>query len=126
MVKYKRREVLKMASEKRTLGEYLKERRTEKDLSLRRVSELSGISHTEIKRIEDGLRRQPSPQILRSLAKALDAPYEELMELAGYIDDMQEESTGVAPAGIAGAEDLSPEELDRVNQFIAFLKTQRK
>lgn len=116
-----------MASKNLSLGEYLKALRQKKDLSLRSVSDLSGVSHTEIKRIEDGLRKQPSPQVLRSLAKALDATYEELMELAGYIDDdVDEDQAGVAPAGITGAEDLSPEELEQVNKFIAFIKTQRK
>ena len=50
------------------LGTYIKEKRTEKGLSIRRLAELSDISHTEAKRIEDGLRKQTSPQVLRSIA----------------------------------------------------------
>ena len=34
------------------------------------------------------MRKQPSPQVLRFLAKALDTPYEELMAAAGYIDEL--------------------------------------
>lgn len=48
------------------LGTYIKEKRTEKGLSIRRLAELAAISHTEVKRIEDGLRKQTSPQVLRS------------------------------------------------------------
>ena len=37
------------------LGTYIKEERTKKGLSIRRLAELADISHTEVKRIEDGL-----------------------------------------------------------------------
>ena len=67
---------------KRSLGEFVEYLRKEKGLSMRQVAELAKISHTEVKRIEDGVRKQPSPQVLRFLAKALDTPYEELMEHA--------------------------------------------
>ena len=33
------------------LGTYIKEKRTEKGLSIRRLAELAAISHTEVKRI---------------------------------------------------------------------------
>ena len=49
------------------------------------------------------------------------------MEQAGYIDETpekKEESTAVA--GITGVEDLSEDELAQVNQYIAFIKSQRK
>ena len=59
----------------------------EKGLSIRKVAESADISPTEVKRIEDGVRKQPSPQVLRSLAAALNTPYEDLMEAAGYIDE---------------------------------------
>ncbi|MGI5871857.1 MAG: helix-turn-helix domain-containing protein [Bacillota bacterium] len=112
---------------KMSFGEFIEHLRKEKGLSMRQVAELAKISHTEVKRIEDGVRKQPSPQVLRLLAKALDTPYEELMEQAGYIDETpekKEESTAVA--GITGVEDLSEDELAQVNQYIAFIKSQRK
>ena len=108
------------------LGDYVKMIRTGKEFSMRKLSEMSGISHTEIKRIEDGTRKQPSPQVLRAIASALNTPYEDLMAAAGYIDEQPEEDHEVTvPAGITGAEDLTEDELAQVNQFIAFLKTQR-
>lgn len=109
------------------LGTYIKEKRTEKKLSIRRLAELADISHTEVKRIEDGLRKQTSPQVLRSIASALGVPYEELMTAAGYIDEPATESSGgTVAAGIKDTEDLSQNEIDQVNQYIAFLKSQRK
>lgn len=109
------------------LGTYIKVKRTEKGLSIRRLAELADISHTEVKRIEDGLRKQTSPLVLRSIASALCVPYEDLMAAAGYIDDSATESDGgTVAAGIKDTEDLSQEEIDQVNQYIAFLKSQRK
>lgn len=107
------------------LGIFIKNKRTEKRLSIRRLAELANISHTEVKRIEDGLRKQTSPQVLRSIASALCVPYEDLLAAAGYIDEPIEE-IGTAVAGIKDAEDLSQEEVEQVNRFIAFLKSQRK
>lgn len=109
------------------LGTYIKEKRIEKGLSIRRLAEFADISHTEVKRIENGLRKQTSPQVLRSIASALSVPYEDLMAAAGYIDEpVTETKSGTVTAGIKDAEDLSQEEIDQVNQYIAFLKSQRK
>ena len=108
-----------------TLGEYIKEKRTAQKLSIRKLSEFADISHTEIKRIEDGVRKQTSPQVLRSLATALNVPYEELMAAAGYIDAPHAKEESFAPAGINGAEDLTEEEIKEVNSFIEYLKNKR-
>ena len=108
------------------LGDYIKRIRTEKGMSIRKVSELADISHTEVKRIEDGVRKQPSPQVLRSLAAALNTSYRDLMSAAGYIDEVSEHNDVISTAGVSGAEDLTPEELEQVNNYIAFLKSQRK
>ncbi|MFQ7244156.1 MAG: helix-turn-helix domain-containing protein [[Eubacterium] siraeum] len=107
------------------LGDHIKRIRTEKGLSIRNVAESANISHTEVKRIEDGIRKQPSPQVLRSLAVALNVPYEELMETAGYIDGVTDVG-GTVASGISGAEDLSQEELAQVNEYIKLLKSKRK
>lgn len=110
------------------LGLYIKEKRKEKGLSIRRLAELSDISHTEVKRIEDGLRKQTSPLVLRSIATALGVQYEELMAAAGYIDEPASVETEgfTTVAGIKDAEDLSEEEIEQVNQYIEFLKSKRK
>ena len=110
------------------LGAFIKEKRLEKGLSIRKLAELADISHTEVKRIEDGLRKQTSPQVIRSIATALNVPYEELMAAAGYIDETPEpkDSGNTVTSGIQDADDLSPDEIDQVNQYIAFLKSRRK
>lgn len=66
------------------LGDYIKNRRVELKLSRVQLAERADISHTEIHRIENGVRQQPSYQILCRLADALEVPKDELLSVAGY------------------------------------------
>jgi transcriptional regulator with XRE-family HTH domain len=70
----------------RELGEYVREQRRVGQLSLRRLSELSGISNPYLSQIERGLRR-PSAGILQQLARALHISAETLYVRAGMLDD---------------------------------------
>ena len=106
------------------LASYIKEKRAERGFSLRKLADLSDVSHTEIKRIEDGLRKQPSPAVLRTIAVALGVSYEEVMEIAGYVLPARAKNT--QSSKIRGSEDLSSVEIAKVEEYIAFLKTQRK
>lgn len=69
------------------IGKYIEERRKIKALSIRQLAEKSGISHTEVWRLETGERKKPSPDVLKSLAPHLGISYEDLMKKAGYIDE---------------------------------------
>ena len=69
------------------LGKFLRKRRKAKGLSMREVAEQSGISHTEVYRIESGRRAYPSIRVLTALGKTLDVPNEEVLRLAGYKED---------------------------------------
>ena len=55
-------------------------------LSLRRMSELAGISNPYLSQIERGLRK-PSAEILQKIAKALRISAETLYVRAGILDD---------------------------------------
>jgi transcriptional regulator with XRE-family HTH domain len=105
------------------LGTFIREKRGLRDFSIRRLAELADVSHTEIKRIEDGVRKQPSPQVLRSIAAALNVPYEEIMAAAGYIDI---QPNVIVAAQATETEDLTDEELSKVKEYIAFIRGQRK
>jgi len=67
-----------------SLGKYIRARRTAKGLSVREVSESSGISQTEVSRIETGKRKQPSMRVLIALARTLEIPDHTALQLAGY------------------------------------------
>lgn len=69
------------------LGDYIKERRLSKEWSKRKLAEKSNISHSEVHRIENGERTNPSVPVLNSLAEALGVPKDEILRVAGYKAD---------------------------------------
>jgi transcriptional regulator with XRE-family HTH domain len=67
------------------LGSFIREQRSSARLSLRRLSELAGISNPYLSQIERGLRR-PSAEILQQIAKALRISAETLYIQAGILE----------------------------------------
>jgi len=67
------------------LGEFIHEQRSSARLSLRRLSELAGISNPYLSQIERGLRR-PSAEILQQIARALQISAETLYVQAGILE----------------------------------------
>ncbi len=70
----------------RDLGAFIRDRRRDARLSLRRLSELAGVSNPYLSQIERGLRK-PSADILQQLARALHVSAETLYVRAGILDD---------------------------------------
>jgi transcriptional regulator with XRE-family HTH domain len=67
------------------LGSFIREQRNGARLSLRRLSELAGISNPYLSQIERGLRK-PSAEILQQIAKALRISAETLYVQAGILE----------------------------------------
>ena len=67
-----------------SLGDYLKEQRTQAQLSLRQLAEQTGVSNPYLSQIERGLRR-PSAEVLQQIAKALRISAEQLYIRAGIV-----------------------------------------
>ena len=128
-------------------GQYLRELRRVRRLTLRQVEEQSGVSNSYLSQVEHGHIRQPSPRVLQQLAEAYDVPYERLMARAGYIRS----GTPVAPGQIhepsasytatdapapgppaapgwafSIPEDLSPEEEVELQNFLQYLRFKRQ
>jgi transcriptional regulator with XRE-family HTH domain len=70
----------------RDLGEFIRDQRHQDRLSLRKLSELAGISNPYLSQIERGLRK-PSAEILQAIAKGLRISAETLYVRAGILDD---------------------------------------
>jgi transcriptional regulator with XRE-family HTH domain len=70
----------------RELGEYIREQRAGARLSLRRLSDMAGISNPYLSQIERGLRK-PSAEILQQIAKALRISAETLYVRAGILEE---------------------------------------
>jgi transcriptional regulator with XRE-family HTH domain len=72
------------------LGAFIREQRSNARLSLRRLSDLAGISNPYLSQIERGLRK-PSAEILQQIAKALRISAETLYVRAGILEDREGE-----------------------------------
>ncbi len=71
------------------LGTFIREQRRSARLSLRKLSDLAGISNPYLSQIERGLRK-PSAEILQAIAKALRISAETLYVQAGILDENPE------------------------------------
>jgi transcriptional regulator with XRE-family HTH domain len=79
----------------RDLGDFIREQRRRDRLSLRKLSELAGISNPYLSQIERGLRK-PSAEILQAIAKGLRISAETLYVRAGILDERDEQPDLVA------------------------------
>nr|MDH3175085.1 helix-turn-helix transcriptional regulator [Bacillus pumilus] len=70
-------------------GEQLRILRENRKMSVNQLAMYSGVSAAGISRIENGKRGVPKPLTIKKLAHALKVPYEDLMLLAGHIEQEQ-------------------------------------
>jgi transcriptional regulator with XRE-family HTH domain len=73
------------------VGGFIREQRRLTRLSLRKLSEMAGISNPYLSQIERGMRR-PSAEILQQIARALQISSESLYVRAGILDERTEGS----------------------------------
>ncbi len=82
-------------TKKPDLGEFIREQRRMAEMSLRKLSEVAGISNPYLSQIERGLRK-PSADILQQIARGLSISAETLYVQAGILDERSERSDLVA------------------------------
>lgn len=70
------------------IGEFIREKRKEKKLTLKQLANEIELSYTYLSQIELG-DRNASPEILEKIAKVLDVPHFDLMKKAGYIHEKE-------------------------------------
>jgi transcriptional regulator with XRE-family HTH domain len=75
-----------MESGRDTLGEFLRLQRGIAHLSLRQLSEMADVSSAYLSQVERGLY-QPSAQVLKNIADALQLSVEALYARAGLLDE---------------------------------------
>lgn len=115
-------------------------------LSLREAAARSGLSYSYISSLEKGKHPRtgapinPTPEILRSLAKAYNYPHEELMRKAGYLDKEEQRDPAEKLIDYLDVLELTDEEIydrmtfkvdnmtlskEEVLEFISFVRYQR-
>ena len=105
----------------RDLGEFIREQRRVGHLSLRKLSEMAGISNPYLSQIERGLRK-PSAEVLSQIAKALRISAEQLYIRAGILDptDGSGGSVELAVLGDTGLTERQKQSLlDVYSSFLA-------
>lgn len=100
----------------RDLGEFIREQRAGARLSLRRLSDMAGISNPYLSQIERGLRH-PSAEILQQIAKALAISAETLYVRAGILEERPE--NGDLDEAIRGEASLTAEQKQTLETILA-------
>lgn len=113
----------------KSLAEVLKTIRGLRGISLRKVEEETGISNAYLFQLESGKALNPSPHILHKLADFYEVPYEELMKVAGYMNNRstaprKSAKVSALQAALMSAE-LNEEEENKIAEYIKFLRSQR-
>ena len=67
----------------KNIGEVITEAREKANLSQRQLAKLANINNSEFSKIESGVRKEPSPKILRKISNVLDVNYSDLMYMIG-------------------------------------------
>ena len=76
------------------LGDFLKELRERKGVSLKKVEDETGISNAYLSQLETGVRqRLPNPDRLKALADYNNVSLQQLLEKAGYFGEGDIEET---------------------------------
>lgn len=91
------------------LGRFISGQRKRAQLSVRKLSEMAGVSNPYLSQIERGLRK-PSAEILQSIAKALSISAESLYVQAGILDEDAPRAQVDVPGEIARDPHLTDEQ----------------
>jgi len=103
------------------IGVFIKQHREKAGYSLKRLASLSGISDSELYKIENGTRQNPNWKNLCEIAKALDMHPFVIMLEANYISE-----TDISPIiRLKGLDKLNSSELDLVQLYVDFLLEKR-
>ncbi|WP_078392057.1 helix-turn-helix domain-containing protein [Shouchella patagoniensis] len=70
-----------------SFGVFIKNIRTDKGITLKKLEEKSGVSIAQISRLENGTRKSPRAETVKALADALEISHKSAMAAAGYVVD---------------------------------------
>ncbi|AIC95416.1 helix-turn-helix domain-containing protein [Shouchella lehensis] len=67
-----------------SFGQFIKELRIDKEITIKELASMSGVSAAQISRLESGVRKSSKPETVKALADALGVDHKTAMERAGY------------------------------------------
>jgi transcriptional regulator with XRE-family HTH domain len=86
------------------LGAYIRTQRTQAQLSLRDLADLTNVSNPYLSQIERGLH-EPSVRVLKAISEALNVSIDTLLFRAGLVSEPTDERARPVDAGAAIAAD---------------------
>jgi len=104
------------------IGDYIRKTRQMQCISIRQLSSITGISYSEINKIENGDRNNPSPNNLKMLAIALGINQINIYKIASYIDENEHE---LALSKSIDLIDYTEDEIIQIEKYASFIKAQR-
>jgi len=110
------------------IGTYLKDTRKRRNLTLRVVEEITGISNAYLSQLENGKIKKPSPSVLYKLANCYNVSYDHLLELAGHPIPKQKEEKKLAPTFRLRSSfgELTKEEEEKLLEYLEFLRSKKR
>ena len=110
----------------KALGRYIKEQRTQAELTLRELAERANVSNPYLSQIERGLH-EPSVRVLKAIAGALEVSGETLLRQAGLIDpdgDAESKQAVTVEAAVKNDPDLDAAGKETLLQVYRSLRKQ--
>lgn len=104
---------------KQSLGDYIRQKRTTRSLSLLDVAQLSGLHFSYWSRLETDFYQTPSPKHLKTVAETLGVPIADLYRLAGY--DIPNRLPAFRPY-LRAKYSLPPEAVAQLEQYFEMLR----
>lgn len=102
-----------------TLGQYLRTVREQNKLSTRDVEKKTGITTSQLSRIECNITQEPSPTALRKLALFYNIKIIDLFQKAGYLNS--EDVKTYMETCFKGIEKLDQEDKKQIQSQIDYL-----
>ncbi len=115
MVEYKKK---KKIPEK--LGKFIRSKREERKISIRKLASLAKVSHPYLSQVEQG-KFLPSPSWLKKIALPLKVNYFKLLALAGYIETDKLEEKAI-DRKVLDVSDLKEEDVKYLTKLIERLR----
>lgn len=113
-----------------TLGQYLASIRADRKMTLREVEEATNklVSNAYLSQVENDKIRQPSPNVLHTLAEIYGIDYADLMERAGHIVPMKTRAEDQRHGRVAtfASHRLTPDEEGELMDYLKYIRSRKR
>lgn len=102
------------------LSSELKRLRDSRGVTLRDLSEQTGVSNSYLSQLENHQIKEPSLHVVAKIAQFYGISYQRFLKVFGYVDSESKDSS--SERHIDGLKDLSSDDIEYVRDFVDFLR----